>query len=239
MSKLFLVRHGQASFPGPDYDKLTPTGENQARLLGNYWAGQQMVFDQVCAGPSARHRETARLVGVAYQRAGLPWPEPAVMEELDEYQAEAVLRQGLPQVLGRDDHVRRLHQAYESSTNRSEQLKNFQRMYSVIVRLWVEGQLTVPDIEPWPEFCARVERGVSRILGAGGKGRLVAAFTSGGPIGVTMQRALKTSPGITLELVWMVRNGSFSEFWFSDNRFTVSTFNAFPHLDDPSLLTYR
>ena len=46
-------------------------------------------------------------------------------------------------------------------------------------------------------------------------------------------------PGLTLELAWMVRNAAWSEFVFSGDRFTLSTFNAFPHLDEPRLLTYR
>jgi hypothetical protein len=39
--------------------------------------------------------------------------------------------------------------------------------------------------------------------------------------------------------MWMSRNCSYSEFLFSGERFTLSAFNAFPHLDDPALLTYR
>jgi hypothetical protein len=37
----------------------------------------------------------------------------------------------------------------------------------------------------------------------------------------------------------MPRNCSYSEFVFSGDRFTLSTFNSFQHLDDPALLTYR
>jgi broad specificity phosphatase PhoE len=31
---ILLVRHGQASFGGADYDVLSPSGERQARRLG-------------------------------------------------------------------------------------------------------------------------------------------------------------------------------------------------------------
>jgi len=37
----------------------------------------------------------------------------------------------------------------------------------------------------------------------------------------------------------MSRNASFSEFLASGERFTLSMFNAHPHLDADSLLTYR
>ena len=182
--------------------------------MGEYWACRQVTFDQVYSGPSTRQVDTARLVGEAYRREGLPWPEPVAMDELDEYQAEAVLQQTLPHLLEKDDHIRKLHRAFENSLNPTEQLKNFQRMYEVVIRMWVHGEFKLSGVEPWPEFCARVDRGVSQIMAAGRKGRQVVAFTSGGPIGVAMQRALNTSPETTLQLTWMVRNGSFSEFLF-------------------------
>ena len=79
MSSLFLVRHGQASFLERNYDKLSAKGEEQARILGRYWAGLKISFDRVYSGPRVRQRETARIVGETYRTAGLPWPEPVVM----------------------------------------------------------------------------------------------------------------------------------------------------------------
>ena len=69
-------------------------------------------------------------------------------------------------------------------------------------------------------------------------GRQVAVFTSGGPVGICMQR-LGLTHRTTLQMAWMVRNAAFSEFIFSGSRFTLSRYNAFPHLDDPEHLTYR
>ena len=84
-----------------------------------------------------------------------------------------------------------------------------------------------------------MDHGLSKLAANGGKGEQVAVFTSGGPVGVTMQRALNLSPENTLRVAWMVRNGAYSEFLFSGERFTLSSFNAFPHLEGSSLLTYR
>ena len=239
MSQLFLVRHAQASFLGRNYDRLSQTGETQARLLGEYWARHGLTFDRVYSGPRARQTDTARIVGEAYRRAGLAWPEPAVMEEFDEYQADAVLEQGLPRLLESSRNVRELHRAFQDPGNSGEQLKNFQRMYEAVINKWVNGELPPMDVESWPEFCARVRRGVSQISAAGGRGQQVVVFSSGGPVGVAMQRALDLSPQATLRVAWMVRNSAFSEFLFSGERFTLSIFNAFPHLGDASLLTYR
>lgn len=239
MGQLLLVRHAQGSFLGRNYDELSQTGETQARLLGEYWARHRQIFGRVYSGPRTRQAETARIVGEAYRRAGLAWPDPVVLEEFDEYQADAVLEQALPRLLESSGHVRELHRAFQESGISSEKLKNFQRMYEVVISMWVNGELPQMDVESWPEFCARVQRGISQVSTAGGRGQQVAIFSSGGPVGVAMQRALDLSPQATLRAAWMVRNSAFSEFLFSDERFTLSTFNAFPHLEDASLLTYR
>ena len=94
-------------------------------------------------------------------------------------------------------------------------------------------------VESWEMFIARVNRGLSQFLSTAGKSETCAIFTSGGPVAVAVQRALCLSPQATLQLAWMPRNCSYAEFLFSADRFTLSTFNSFQHLDDPSLLTYR
>ena len=87
MSHLFLVRHGQATFPYQDQDHLTEIGQAQAQLLGCFWAAEKIEFDQVYTGPCGRHLETADLAGEVLRDQGLHWPEPVVLDSLDEYQA--------------------------------------------------------------------------------------------------------------------------------------------------------
>ena len=239
MSRLFLVRHGQASFSDRNYDKLSPTGEIQSQLLGKYWRRHNAVFDRVFSGPRARQRDTARIVADAYRSAKRTLPEPVVLPDFDEYTGDAVLEKGLPQLLESDAQVAKYHRAFLQSADPSERLTNFQRVFEAAIRRWVEGEISLPDVESWPEFSARVNRGLSEILSNSGRGERVVVFTSGGPIGIAMQRALNLSVRDTLRVVWMSRNCSYSEFLFSADRFTLSSFNTFPHLDDASLLTYR
>ena len=208
-------------------------------MLGEYWARRKVQFDRVYSGPRLRQKESARIAGEGFKQAGLDWPEPVVLVELDEYQAEAVMEQGLPLLLEKDARLRELQEQFKGSPDNATKIRNFQQMYEVVVREWAEGKLPLPDVEPWTAFCARVQRGLAQIMEKSDGGRQVAAFSSGGPVGVAMQRALGTAPQTTLQLAWMVRNGSFTEFLFSGERFTLSRFNAFPHLDDPALLTYR
>ena len=239
MSRLVLVRHGQASFLEPDYDKLSSLGETQSQLLGEHWASRDVKFDHTATGPLSRQRNTAKIVAEAYRRAGVRFPEPITVPEFTECDAERVLRQALPTLIDRDEHVRTLNAALCGSATPEERSKNFQRLFEVVIHRWVSGELSVSDVESWEEFSRRVNRGISEFMACCGHGATAAVFTSGGPIAVAVERALHLTPLDTLRVMWMSRNCSYSEFLFSGERFTLSAFNASPHLDGTKLVTYR
>jgi broad specificity phosphatase PhoE len=239
LSRLFLVRHGQASFLEADYDKLSPLGETQSRLLGEFWAKRKMRFDHVAAGPRARQKDTARIVGEAYRDAGVSFPETIVMPEFDEYDGEGLLKRALPQLLESHETVRDLYRLFENSSTPSERSKQLQKLLEVVVIDWVNGDLVVPGVEPWQEFRGRVNKGLSQFISRCGHGVSAAIFCSGGPVAIAVERALHLLPLDTLRVMWMSRNGSYTDFLFSGERFTLSAFNSYPHLDDASLLTYR
>jgi broad specificity phosphatase PhoE len=236
MATLFIVRHAQASFLAENYDLLSPIGEAQSRLLGQYWSTRNLRFDRVCAGPRVRHRDTVKFVHAAYEAAGLDFPEVQAIPEFDEYLAEAVMKFGLPILLDLDARVRDLHAAFLQSAEPKERRATFQRLFEVVVAKWAHGELQLEGIETWQEFCSRVNAGLNQFLSAGGT---AAIFTSGGPTAVALQRALDLSPQRTLEASWMVRNSSWSEFLYSAKRFTLSSFNVHEHVTDPAHLTYR
>jgi broad specificity phosphatase PhoE len=239
MGRLLVVRHAQASFLSQNYDQLSPLGETQARLLGEYWAQRRTPFNRVCTGPAARHRHTAQIVREVYRQKALAFPDPVMMPEFDEFQGERVLAESLPQLLEQDTAIRELHDAVQMSINETQKRAAFQRLFGRVISMWANGNLPPVTAEPWHEFCARVDRGLTSILTDSAKGEAVAIFTSGGPLAAAVRRALHLATEDTLQVAWMSRNCSFTEFLCSGGRLTLSSFNAFPHLDDDSLLTYR
>jgi broad specificity phosphatase PhoE len=242
MSNIILVRHGQASFLAQNYDKLCANGEAQAKLLGEYWSERGIVFDRVYSGPRARQIETARIVAEAYRSASVDFPEAIVMNEFDEYQAEAVLRECLPQLLQVNSEIRELRRAYENSKESGDQVerrKTFERLFEAVIRKWVAGEVSAAGIEPWHAFCERVERGLRQVVRDTPPAASAMIVTSAGVIGAAMRRALHLSSEDTLQVTWMSRNSSFTTFLASGDRFTLSAFNAHPHLDGEGLLTYR
>jgi broad specificity phosphatase PhoE len=239
MGRVFLVRHAQASFLEPDYDKLSTTGEAQARMLGEYWARHKVVFDRVCTGPRVRHRRTESGVREIYAGHGLNFPESVALHDFDEFQGDVVLEKSLSHLCETNSHIRELDDAVKNANSPPQRRRNFQKLFETVVTMWVNGELHVDGVESWNAFIARVNRGLVQFLSTATKNETCAIFTSGGPVAVSVQRALHLSPQDTLQVAWMPRNCSYSEFLFSGDRFTLSTFNSFQHLDDPALLTYR
>jgi len=239
MGRLLLIRHAQASFLSQNYDKLSDLGKKQARLLGEYWAKRNTGFDRAWTGPCVRHKDTARLARDACVHAGLQFPESVVVPEFDEYQGDEVLQRSLPRLLESSDRIRELHKAFEKSDGSYEKFKTFQKMFEAVISMWVDGKISPDGVESWTQFSTRVNQGLTQILSASRHGERVVVFTSGGPIALAVQRALQLTPQNTLRVSWMSQNCSVSEFLFSKDRFTLSIFNSFPHLDDSTLQTYR
>lgn len=239
MGSLALVRHGQASFFADNYDQLSPLGEQQARLLGEYWLRRGLRFDEVVTGPRVRQIETAALVGEAYARAGLDWPEPRIVPELDEHQVDRMIKQTIKQIVTEYPHIGELLANYKAATEPRDKHRTFQLMFEPIVGLWVEGKLGADGVESWAEFSERVRRGFLGLMAGEGRGRRIAAFSSVGAITVCLKAALGCDDSKALDLGWRIRNASVTDFVFSGSRVTLEGFNAIPHLEDNELWTYR
>jgi len=208
-------------------------------LLGEYWARHNVLFDRVWVGPRVRHKETANLVRNSYGKGGVTFPESVVLPEFDEYQAEAVLARSLPELIEKDERIRNLHAAFQASSEPANRRASFQKLFEAAIGQWVSGAICPQGVETWLEFCSRVNSGIAKVCGSSAHGERVAVFTSGGPIAVAMQLALRLSSESALGVSWMSRNSSWSEFLYSERRFTLSSFNVHGHIDDPAMLSYR
>lgn len=239
MSAIWVVRHGQASFLADNYDRLSPLGERQSRLLGDHWLQAGVTFDQVYSGPAERQIRTGQIIAEAYREAGRPWPGPMVDPELDEFPAEDVFRHCLPVLLARHPHLAASFAEFQAATEFLPKQRAFDRLLREVSQRWMLGEVDGLGVPTWRDFCHRIEAAVSRIRAAAPKSSRIAVFTSGGPTAATARVALGLSYEATLELTWSPRNASVSEFLFTSGRFSLSTFNSTAHLPEASLLTYR
>jgi broad specificity phosphatase PhoE len=238
MSTLTLVRHAQASLFADNYDVLSPLGETQARLLGDFWARRQIVFDEVHCGPRTRQRQTAEIAGSAYIQAGKNWPEPVVLAELDEYDLGGLLRDLAPHLALRDASFAALFENFKQDENGPNRARSFWQMFEALTTHWATASAPLVGMESYPAFRDRVQRGLRLVMQKPGSGRRVAVFTSGGVIGTAVRLALAAPDRKAMEVNWRVRNCSLTEFVFTKDRFSLDSFNTLPHLEDLALWTY-
>lgn len=239
MSRLILVRHGQASFFSDNYDKLSPLGEVQARKLAEYWLDREVRIDGAFCGTLERQRRTGEVVKATYEAAGEAFPELEVLPGLDEYPADDIMGILLPELCEKDERIRALRDANDAAEDDRERYKAFHRLLEAVFTAWVAGSYESTGFQTWVEFRDTVLSAFETIKGRDGRGLNLAVFASGGTIGVKVQTVLEAPDIKAGELNWRINNCSLTEFTFSDRRITLDVFNAVPHLTDPDLLTYR
>ena len=239
MARLTVVRHGQASYLAKNYDELSPLGRRQARLLGEYWVRMGARFERVFTGPRVRQKDTAAIVGEVLHEAGREWPAPVVLEELDEFPAEPVVRNFTPQLAERHEHIRQWVEDFETASEAAGKERALDLLIQEVTARWLAGEVADAEVGTWDEFTARVHKALGEARRATPQGGSTVVFTSGGPSAAAVQYALGLPGKVTLDLTWMTRNAAFSEFLFDGARFTMSVFNATPHLGERALLTYR
>lgn len=234
MSTLTLVRHGQAEPFQREKARLTFAGEAQAAKLAQFWLRRDAEFDEVYSGALPRQVRTEEIVGQHFQAAGRSWPAAVQDAAWNEYDAGGVLQHFVPA----DAHLTALAAEFEQARRTPDEYRHFQRLFEAAMTRWLEEPHETPGVESWPVFRDRVWDAIQRLM-AGPPGRRIAIFTSGGPIGFTVQRSLQAPPRSFLAVNWRVRNTSITEFVFDRSRLSLDCFNALPHLDDISMRTYR
>jgi broad specificity phosphatase PhoE len=222
MSTLYLIRHGQASYGQADYDRLSPRGEEQARLLGA-WFGRSAAPDAVYHGPLRRQRQTAELM------AQPGWPAPVEMEGLREYDAEEVMRCALPHLFTHDPELAALHES-------PREPKTIEKIFQRVMRHWLDGR--VPNAGTFHEFVGRVTDALGEIMRREGRGKTVVVVSSAGPVAVGMKMALAYPDEIALKMSWYVANSSITELRYREDEMTLLGFNSLPHLAAEKV-TYR
>jgi broad specificity phosphatase PhoE len=239
MSLLTLVRHGQASYMSMDYDKLSPLGEQQSEKLGLYWARHRIVFQRVFCGPAQRHRRTMEIAAECVRAAGLPWPEATVVPALDEFDAYTVMKTVVPVMVAKDEQVRQLNEDFHANQHSPEAGRILQKLFEEVARRWSTGDYDRPEVESWQQFRSRISQTLDEIRESAEPSTSTVAFTSGGPIAAAVAHCLDLPDSKAIEFVWLSRNCSYAQFLFSGERFSLHSFNAIPHLDELSFLTYR
>ena len=121
MIELFFVRHGQASFGQPMYDRLSPIGERQAALLGRHFYNNGVRFDAVYSGALRRHVQTATIA--MSQTNGDGSPDIIIHPDFNEFDSS-------------DQMMNRLFTVIQEDPLLSEQMKQIHTDHGAIGRIF-------------------------------------------------------------------------------------------------------
>ncbi len=233
-----MIRHAQASFMKANYDQLSALGEEQSRVLGRYLAEKQMTFDKIYIGPLKRHWQTAAGVQEIFIEHGLPWPEPILLETLDEHKGMEVMASLMPDLISRFAILQEWKRQAEEQPKKARRYQLL--IFNYVMALWAKGELDVREhgLAPWSDFRAQVDSAMKQMVSENGKGMKVVAFTSGGTMSAAVGYALKINADEKIvELNGIVQNTAMSTFLFSEDRLTLKSFNELPHLEE-KMITY-
>ncbi len=209
MGEILVVRHGQASFGADDYDVLSDTGEEQARVVGR--SLKHLAPDLVVHGSLVRQRRTAELAAGA---AGwdAPLREDGRWNELESL-AQFATVSGSPEGLDPDE---------------------FQRWYDAAMARWTGGEHDADYTESFGGFTDRANAALAEVAATG----TVVAFSSGGPIAAIAAVLLAGGAATYGRLLPGIVNAGITRVISGRRGLTLLSFNEHQHLA-PDLVTYR
>ena len=218
MGQLLLVRHGQASWDGEDYDVLSETGHRQGQLLGAALTARGIRPDVLVSGGMRRHRETVENL---LSGAGLGSIGVEVDPGWDEY-----------------DHLSMLAQVPTSFAGERPTPAEFQTWMEQATDRWIRGENAEDYHEPFGDFTDRVEAALRRAVG-GTHGTTV-VVTSGGPVSWVCASLLGGGASLWSRLNVVCVNAGVTKLVTGRRGVTLVSFNEHTHLEGvPDLLTYR
>lgn len=216
MALLFLVRHGQASFGSAHYDQLSERGRQQARWLGEYFAGRGLNFKRVYAGTLSRQQDTAREILGAM---GADAAQVEIHAGLDEYHSAPI-------------YHAHTHGADAVAHQQSDYL-GYWRTFKAAMQAWASGRLSgVP--ETWEAFGERTAAALTVACEDLSREDAVLVVSSGGAICRAIAAVLDCPGETAIELNLQMRNSAFCELISSGGTLRLLSFNAIPHLDTPA-----
>ncbi|AIY43517.1 Phosphoglycerate mutase family protein [Collimonas arenae] len=236
MGAIYLVRHGQASFGAADYDQLSELGVRQSRLLGQWLAQTGQDMPLLVTGSHRRHLQSSAACLEALPLATTQQEREVLQDPgFDEFDHQQVLLRLMPQFSDRA-----VLSAYLAQ--QEHPVRAFQQIFAKAVARWVGGEHDADYSEPWPQFKARCNAAMARLLEHVGKGQSAWVFTSGGPVSVICQQLLAIPDRQIFDLNWALVNTGVTKLLCRPGHLSLSYLNSFAHLEsacDPTLVSYR
>ena len=236
MSTLFFIRHGQASFGGADYDKLSNNGKIQSVKLAEYLHDAKISFKEIYSGTLVRHRETVNEYISVSKLRNIPINEVQYDERLNEYDASGILKVLIPVLLSEKPYLKKHSDKFLADKN------SFQIIFSEVMNMWCSGKYDMQGVMTWKKFTSDVYSFIDDRISSYSSGENIALFTSGGPISVMIMKILSLNLNTVMLIRDQIINSSITKFNYSTEGIMLASFNGYPHLElvhDENMITHR
>ena len=235
MASIYLIRHGQASFGAENYDQLSPLGQRQADVTGEYCARVGLTFDAAYSGNLSRQQETGQRV-----LAGLGNPcEITVDARFNEVNNDEQIEALLPLVKAANPEI-------ASVVDRGITSKDYQKVIRAVFNAWVSPDCPDVGITSWSTYRDGVQTALNEVMTTVGSGKDTAIFTSGGTIATAVALVTGTAANGVYQFYEPIMNCSITRFIYNGaQQVSLSNFNDTAHLQMLSvelgekLVTYR
>jgi broad specificity phosphatase PhoE len=221
MSKIFLIRHGQASLGKANYDQLSDLGVRQAELLGSYFDKLQLTPDLVVQGSMQRHAQTASSLLMNLQCG-----------------AESAALQVQTNDLWNEFDFESLVKAYLAEN--SEELtapktpSDFFSLLKKALLAWSENKIESSLPETWLDFESRIRNALNELhtLASNPSNGTIFVVSSGGAISMALKQILGTSNQTMIDLNLQTKNTGITELFAKRGSCYLSAFNHVAHLSN-------
>ena len=228
MSRLVIVRHGEASWHREDYDQLTERGHEQARVVGAELVARGIEPEFVVSGTLRRHRETT-----AGLLAGAGWTDTPLGqvhedERWNELDADDIVRVHMPE----HETMTAALAAHsgDGATGR------FQEIFGAVMQAWLTGDGS--HQESFEQFTKRVHDALDAVLERLSPMGTAVVVTSGGVQNSIATQILGGGPETWMRLFGMFPNTGLVRIAHSKRGLRLLSLGEISHLDRrPELLS--
>jgi broad specificity phosphatase PhoE len=230
MATIFLIRHGQAQFGMEEYDALSPTGIEQAKLLGASFLQRTIIPTKIISGAMKRHQQT---MDYCLEKMQIENPEKITNNDWNEFDHRDIIAKYEPRYADLNELKKDIF------LDKSPKEKITEVLVGAVTR-WTSGQFNDYN-ESWITFCERVKNGLQKIEKESQKEDIVFVFSSGGSISVIMQQILDLSVQKTFEMQLNIANCSITKLRTSSRGTQLLSFSDYAHFDGEhkKWLTYK
>ncbi len=230
MATIYLIRHGQAQFGMEEYDALSPTGIEQAKLLGASFLQRTIIPTKIISGAMKRHQQT---MDYCLEKMQIENPEKITNNDWNEFDHRDIIAKYEPRYADLNELKKDIF------LDKSPKEKITEVLVGAVTR-WTSGQFNDYN-ESWTTFCERVKNGLQKIEKESQKEDIVFVFSSGGSISVIMQQILDLSVQKTFEMQLNIANCSITKLRTSSRGTQLLSFSDYAHFDGEhkKWLTYK